>query len=698
HQIELELQNSELAQTRGALETALVRYTELYDFAPVGYFTFDHQGNVRQANLAGAVMLGCERSTLIGRNFADFIAPDSRPEFASLLAGGCRAGNHDTRDIALVSHDLPPWYSFVQLEASLDEGNKTFRVAALDISAKKQAEQALQDREEMLSSILEATPSWVVIVDADCRIRFANRAPAGREAMPVIDTDFTDHLAAEHRDAVRREIERVFASGRIASFEARAAGLPDAAPTPPPPQAAESASDDAARPVWYEIVAAPVLRDGRVTSVSLLSRDITERQRIAAELDRHRHHLEEMVAQRTRQIDHLNRQLEQRALESEAASRAKSTFLANMSHEIRTPMNAITGLAYVLQQQGNLNAGQRAKLDKIIGASDHLLAVINDILDLSKIEAGKLMLETVDFRLATLVADLGDLIGERIAAKGLGFVIDTGALPEILNGDVTRLRQALLNYLGNAVKFTERGQIALRADIVEDDGERLLVRFAVDDTGIGITDEQRRRLFSSFEQADGSTTRRFGGTGLGLVINRHLARMMGGDAGVEPRPGGGSSFWFTARLGRATAGTAAADAADDETPEAAILRHHGGARVLVAEDEPINREVAADLLEYCGLDVDFAEDGRQAVAMARRERYDLILMDMQMPELDGLDATREIRRLPDYASTPILAMTASAFDEDRQACFDAGMDDHVAKPVLPDNLYASVLHWLGRGR
>ncbi|AXS80641.1 ATP-binding protein [Dechloromonas sp. HYN0024] len=283
-----------------------------------------------------------------------------------------------------------------------------------------------------------------------------------------------------------------------------------------------------------------------------------------------------------------------------------------------------------------------------------------------------------------------------MTAKGLRFAVDTGQLPALLNGDVTRLRQVLLNYLGNAVKFTPAGEVTLRGSVIESDDDSLLVRFAVEDSGIGVTEEQKARLFANFEQADSSTTRRFGGTGLGLVINRHLAQLMGGEAGVESRPQGGSIFWVTVRLGKVRAATS--DHPDDtpapDDAAALIRQHYHGTCVLLAEDDLINREVAGEILAPCGLCIDFAEDGRQAVDMAQARRYALILMDMQMPDLDGLGATRAIRQLPGYAQTPILAMTANAFPEERQSCLEAGMSDHIVKPVDPDRFYAFLLKWL----
>ena len=285
-------------------------------------------------------------------------------------------------------------------------------------------------------------------------------------------------------------------------------------------------------------------------------------------------------------------------------------------------------------------------------------------------------------------------------AQGLGLTIDIDALPPVLYGDLTRLTQALLNYLGNAVKFTEQGSISLRASIIKESDQDCWVRFAVEDTGIGLTAEQQTRLFAPFEQADNSTTRRFGGTGLGLAINRHLARLMGGDVGVEARLGGGSIFWLTARLGKAS--TEPLKPADNsplaESAEQRLQREHRSARLLLAEDDEVNRMIAETLLEDVGLDVDLAVDGSQAVAMAMVTHYDLILMDVQMPVMDGLEATQAIRQLPGYAATPILAMTANALEEDKKDCLAAGMNDHVAKPVMPKDFYRTLLAWLEKGQ
>jgi CheY-like chemotaxis protein/nitrogen-specific signal transduction histidine kinase len=417
-----------------------------------------------------------------------------------------------------------------------------------------------------------------------------------------------------------------------------------------------------------------------------LQQEAEERKRAEAELENYRCHLEEMIEQRTTE-------LAEAKIAAESASRAKSSFLANMSHEIRSPMNAIIGMTHLMQRDGD-SSKHETRLKKIENAGQHLLGIINDVLDLSKIEAGKLVLEELSLLPGALVADAASILAERAHAKNLKLLVDANSLPRNLLGDPTRIRQALINYVTNAIKFTEKGSVTLRASVADQTKDHCLIRFEVSDTGPGIPPQILKRLFVAFEQSDSSSTRQLGGTGLGLAITRRLAGIMGGTAGAESVVGCGSTFWFTALLKKGGQTHAEATTEIGACAEFELKQRHFQRKILVVEDEPINREIAVELLEdVCG-HVDCAANGAEAVQMVATTSYDLILMDMQMPVMDGIEATRAIRNLSSYSETPIIAMTANAFSEDRERCLNAGMNDFLTKPVVPDILFSKILKWL----
>ncbi|APW38278.1 hypothetical protein RD110_14650 [Rhodoferax koreense] len=808
---------------------------QMVELMPQMVWSCDAQGQCDYLSSRWAGFAGSPVEHYLGEGWLELIHPDDRDRVYQYWKAIVAAGSNSQQEFRLRRHDgVYRWFDvrgglvfdvngqpykwfgsctditerkmfeteLTQHRDKLEEEVEQ-RTAAL-VSALEERSKTQQRMHELIVKLREAeifvrmvadnVPGRIAYWDQSMRCRFVNRRYAmwfGLAPEALVDRTMTEVRGAEYFDRYEARIRAALA-GESQDYEREEYSVD---------------GEHAVTRVQY----LPDLRDGQVLGFFVLTTDIT----------RHKH------AEQLLQLS--NQQLAEARDRADSANRAKSNFLANMSHEIRTPMNAILGLTHLLRRDIQ-DPTHQARLAKVSSVANHLLQVINDILDLSKIEAGKLSLENVDFSLDALLTRTCSMVLDVAREKGLEVVLDTGHIPDRLNGDPTRLMQALLNVLSNAVKFTERGSVLLRAELLSQEDTSLLIRFEVRDTGIGIDPAMLPLLFTPFVQADGSSTRRHGGTGLGLTITRHIAELMEGQAGGESLPGKGSRFWISVRLRPAQQAQAqaapvlkglrcllvddlpdaraamaemlrglglrtdvagsgeealhlvgAARAADDpyavvvldwampgmdgietarrlqadaplapalvlvsaqdrdelqqqardagfgavllkpvtpsmlldglmrllksdaqapaalrsvEAMEALLRQTHRGARVLLAEDNPVNQEVAADLLQAAGLVVDIAGDGEQAVRMARRGRYDLVLMDVQMPRMDGLEATRRLRQNPMMVDLPIIAMTANAFVEDRQACLDAGMNEHLAKPVDPRVLHEVLLRWL----
>ncbi len=543
-----------------------------------------------------------------------------------------------------------------------------------DITARKNAEQALRQRDRYQRALLDNFPFGVWLKDTESRFLAVNSSLAkllgARSVDDLVGRNDFDIAPADLAESYRADDRLVLASGQSKSIE-------------------EEIVDGNGMRKWFETYKSPVELDGRLLGTVGFARDITERKQIEQELGQYRRHLEDLVHERTADLVDAK-------MAAESANRAKSAFLANMSHELRTPMNGVLGMIDLARRRMTDVKGLD-QLDKARRSAEGLLGILNDILDLSKIEAERMVLEDRPLRLADTVDSLCATLSHKAGEKGLRLIAD---LPPDLartpfHGDPLRLGQILMNLAGNAIKFTDHGQVVLRVRAAGQTPEGVQVRFEVADTGIGIDAKAQTRLFQSFEQADNSMTRKYGGTGLGLAIAKRLVQLMGGEIGVDSTPGQGSTFWFVVPLRKREAGPVApAPRLASLTAERRLLANHAGTRVLLAEDEPIAQEVSRCLLREVGFVVDLAENGRQALELARQNRYALILMDMQMPVLNGVEAAQAIRADSLNKTTPILAMTANAFDEDRNACLDAGMNDHTSKPVDPPRLYQTLLRWL----
>jgi PAS domain S-box-containing protein len=535
----------------------------------------------------------------------------------------------------------------------------------------------LYTHENELNTIIDSLPNMLFIKEAS-ELRFVRLNKAGEELLGLsrrnlIGKNDYDLFPRDQADFFTRKDRDVIDSGKLLDIPEEPVDTPNGRRLL---HTRKVALNDAAGNPKYLIG---------------ISEDITERKKSEQALNRLNEELETRIDEKTKE-------LQIKTETAEAATRAKSEFLANMSHEIRTPMNGIIGMT-LLALKSDLDDNQRNYISKAHDSAENLLGILNDILDFSKIEAGKLTLEAIEFRLKDVIRDFDNLL--RLRADEKGIQLDTriySEVPDELLGDPLRLRQILINLGGNAVKFSPAGgKVELQVDLDEQSEHDVLLHFSIRDQGIGISQEQQHKLFQAFSQGDSSTTRLHGGTGLGLAISRDIVKMMGGDIWVESRQNEGSTFHFTVRLVKQAAGAKhiidPITATGKDTVEQAIA-HLKGARILLVEDNDINQELVLELLKAQGILVEVAENGQQALDCLTDHAFDGILMDCQMPIMDGYEATRRIRQQGKFKNLPILAMTANAMKGDREKVLEVGMNDHIAKPIMPDTMFLTMARWI----
>lgn len=659
----------------------------LFEAAPIGYMEIDAAGIVRRVNRVEGQLRGLAKNAMLNVHCADLVPEVERERFreqlhrkldghTSLLTHQRQYVHDNGRRIIVEVHE--------QLLKDKDGVLAGMRMASVDVTDRKNSEDTAYQNAAELRALFQAFPDLFLRLDKQETVLDAKGGQSADSFLRVekfLGKNLQDLLPPGVLRQVREAQPRVRNTHSVEIVEF---GVTD--------ELGEQAYEMRLLPLnWDEWIA--------------VLRNITARKAS-----------EQRVKEYAQELEQKNEELEKALISARDATLMKSRFLANMSHEIRTPMNGVLGMTDFLLGT-RLSAEQQEYAESIKRSADSLLGLINDILDLSRIEAGKLRLDRVDFPLHSTITETSSIFALQARAKGLEFVSTIGqGLPEFAMGDAGRLRQVLTNLLGNAIKFTERGEITLTVELASQTRDAVQLRFVVQDTGIGVPESEQGRLFDAFTQADESNTRKYGGTGLGLAISKQLVELLGGEIGLESEPGKGSRFWFTAKFAPSTKQSLrpltipkvvgqngpAAPGAAPSSAEGALsvnadeaLPVHATVRILLAEDNEINQRITMRLLQKLGLEADVVVNGREAVKALEKRKYDLVLMDCQMPDMDGFEATAVIRsKEGNNRRQRICALTANAMDGDRERCLAAGMDDYISKPVGLEKLRDALDRWL----
>ena len=646
-------QENEGEKAGEALRASEMQFRQITEGMAEGVITTTTEDIVVEANKALLQLFGYEKSELIGRDVSELVPERHRRQYkdtTAALAAQPEAFNIHDQEVRSLRKDGSEFLASISFSDVQVGGRRLFTALVVDITERKRAAAELL----RFKNVLDNTLDMIFMFEPESlRFVYVNQGAVlsmgySREELLGMTPYQIKPLMPEpkFRQLIAPQIEGEQSVLHFETLHRRKDGT------------------DFPVDIFLQLVKES---NGRSLFVAIV-RDVTENRRAQDEI------LRAKVA----------------VAVADDANAAKSAFLANMSHEIRTPMNSIIGMAH-LALKTELSPKQSDYIAKIQLSSQHLLAIINDILDFSKIEAKQLVLETLDLYLPSVFWDIASQLLDNASAKGLKLVFDIDPqLSQPLQGDPLRLRQILLNYISNAIKFTHQGKITVRVSLLEETASDCLVRFEVQDSGIGMSEAEMAHLFQAFHQADTSTTRYYGGTGLGLAISKQLAELMGGEVGLESQPGHGSTFWFTVRLARSTDKPVSVQ----EAPPPVDLSLIKGAAVLLVEDNLFNQQVTRELLEQAGAAVTIANNGQEALDWLLKDRFDCVLMDVQMPVMDGLAASRQIRANPALSSTPVIGLTANARQEDQARCFEAGMNDFVSKPYEPDRLLAVLAAWL----